>query len=42
MSIQGEGVEKVMVDLEGGTEDGTGNREVHTGGTGRGKAWVGE
>ena len=33
---------KVMVDLEGGIEDGTGNREVHIGGTGVGKGRMGE
>ena len=32
----------VMADLEGGIEDGTGDKEAHTGGIGGGKGLMGE
>ena len=41
-SVYRERVGKVMVDLEGETDDGTGNGEVRMGGTGRGKGRMGE
>ena len=42
VGIEGEGVGKVIDDLEGGTEDGIGTKEARMGGIGRGKGRVEE